>query len=184
VGTIIGVVDRARLIDGRTISPGDVILGLPSTGLHTNGYSLARNVLDDLDWQSPSPSLDGRTIAEILLEPHRSYLDDIEKLWQRDVDVRGLAHITGGGLVDNPPRVFPDGLGARLRRGSWFEPPIFQLIQQQGHISDAEMFHVFNMGLGMLLILSPEEAGKAQQILPGAALVGEIVPGIGGVLIE
>ncbi len=184
VGTVVGAVDRARLIDGRAIQPGDVILGLPSSGLHTNGFTLARSVLDGLDWLAERADLDGRAIGDALLEPHRCYLADVEKLWAAGVDVCGLAHITGGGLVDNPPRIFPDGLGANIRRGAWPEPPIFHLIQQTGKIADAEMFHVFNMGLGMLVILPPEQAELAQEILLETAVVGEMAAGIQGVVIQ
>lgn len=177
VGTIIGVVDRNRLIDGSRIQAGDVILGLPSTGLHTNGYSLARKVLADLDWRTPHPTL-GQPIGEALLTPHRAYLDAVQALGQAGVDIHGLAHITGGGLIDNPPRIFPDGLGAIIHRGSWPILPIFDLIQQTGHISDAEMAHVFNLGLGMLVIIPAEQVAAAQSALSYAIFtVGEMVPG-------
>ncbi|MFQ5419679.1 MAG: phosphoribosylformylglycinamidine cyclo-ligase [Anaerolineae bacterium] len=166
VGTVVGLVDRADLIDGRAIQAEDVILGLPSSGLHTNGYTLARAVLDGLDWQEPRADLDGRALGDLLLAPHRCYLSNVEKLWAAGVDVRGLAHITGGGLVDNPPRIFPDGLGAGIHRGTWLEPPIFHLIQKLGQISDVEMFHVFNMGLGMLVVVPPEQTGVVQNALP------------------
>jgi phosphoribosylformylglycinamidine cyclo-ligase len=108
----------------------------------------------------------------------------VEKLWQAGVDVRGLAHITGGGLVDNPPRIFPAGLGAVLRRGAWPEPPIFSLIQRQGQIADAEMCHVFNMGLGMLVIVPPEQVGLVQKVLPETAVVGEMTAGVDGVVFK
>lgn len=177
VGTIIGVVDRGRVIDGSHIQAGDVILGLPSTGLHTNGYSLARKVLADLDWRTPHPTL-GQPIGEALLTPHRAYLDAVQALGQAGVDIHGLAHITGGGLIDNPPRIFPDGLGAIIHRGSWPILPIFDLIQQTGHISDAEMAHVFNLGLGMLVIIPAEQVAAAQSALSYAIFtVGEMVPG-------
>ncbi|MCP4362318.1 MAG: phosphoribosylformylglycinamidine cyclo-ligase [Chloroflexi bacterium] len=177
VGTIVGVVDRPHLIDGSSIQAGDVILGLPSSGLHTNGYTLARTALADLDWQEQRPEL-GASIGDVLLKPHRSYLTNIKKLQQTGVDIRGLAHITGGGLIDNLPRIFPEGLGAVIQRGNWPEPPIFELIQRHGNIPDAEMFYVFNMGLGMLIILPPQEVALAQETL-GAELyvVGEMVKG-------
>jgi phosphoribosylformylglycinamidine cyclo-ligase len=177
VGTIVGVVDRPHLIDGTNIRAGDVILGLPASGLHTNGYTLARTALADLDWQEERSTL-GASIGKVLLEPHRSYLPEITRLREAGVDLRGLAHITGGGLIDNPPRIFPDGLGAVIRRGSWPEPAILAMIQQYGRIPDAEMFHVFNMGLGMLVIVPPAHVALAQQTL-GAELfvVGEMVKG-------
>jgi phosphoribosylformylglycinamidine cyclo-ligase len=183
VGTIVGIVDRANLIDGSRIQAGDVILGLPSSGLHTNGYTLARTVLADLDWQEQRPDL-AASIGDVLLAPHRAYLPDVTKLWQAGIDVRGLAHITGGGLVDNPPRIFPEGLGAVIERGRWPEPPIFDLIQQHGRIPDAEMFHVFNMGLGMLAIVPPEHAALAQQLDTEVYVVGEMVKGETAVTIQ
>ncbi|MBK9050118.1 MAG: phosphoribosylformylglycinamidine cyclo-ligase [Chloroflexi bacterium] len=177
VGTIIGLVDRHRLIDGSRICAGDVIVGLPSSGLHTNGFSLARQVLADLDWHPPHPKL-GHSIGEALLTPHRAYLDEVQAMWQAGVDVRGLAHITGGGLIDNPPRIFPEGLGAVLHSGSWPTLPVFDLIQQIGGISDQEMAHVFNLGLGMLVIVPPDQAAAALSSLSYEAfIVGEMVPG-------
>lgn len=181
VGTIVGVVDRARIIDGARIQAGDVIMGLPSSGLHTNGYTLARSVLSNLDWREPRAELDELSIGEVLLAVHRPYLREVQALWAAGVDVRGLAHITGGGLIDNPPRIFPPGLGAILRRGSWPVPPIFSLIQRLGDIDDAEMVHVFNMGLGMLLIVPPADVAVAQQAVPEATVVGEMVAGVIGV---
>lgn len=181
VGTIVGVVDRAKIIDGARIQAGDVILGLPSSGLHTNGYTLARSVLSNLDWREPRAELDGLSIGAALLAVHLPYLRPVQALWAAGVDVRGLAHITGGGLVDNPPRIFPPGLGAILWRGSWPVPPIFGLIQRLGDIDDAEMVHVFNLGLGMLVIVPPGDVAKAQQALPEALVVGEMVAGAAGV---
>lgn len=180
VGTVVGVVDRSRLLDGARIRPGDAVLALPSTGLHTNGYSLARKTLADLDWMVFHPAL-GESIGDALLKIHRCYLLDIESLWRSGADVRGLAHITGGGVVDNLPRILPQGMGAVIRRGTWDEPPIFQLIQATGQISDRDMFHAFNMGLGMLIIVSKSEATAALEALPDARLVGEVTAGRGGV---
>jgi phosphoribosylformylglycinamidine cyclo-ligase len=183
VGTIIGAVDRQALIDGSRIQPGDIILGLPSTGLHTNGYSLARNALESLDWEAPLPELD-QSPGDVLLATHRSYLDPISRLQMANVDLRGLAHITGGGLIDNPPRILPPGVGAVIRRGTWPEPPIFGLIQRSGEIDSAEMFRVFNMGLGMLAIVPPNQVAAAQNTLPGDVyVVGEIASGQSEVMI-
>ena len=184
VGTVVGVVDRADLIDGSKIEAGDVVLGLPSSGLHTNGYTLARAALAELDWQQELGVLDGRSVGDVLLEPHRSYLAAIEKLRAARLPVHGLAHITGGGLVDNPPRIFPRGIGAVIRRGTWTEPPIFALIQQLGKISDTEMFHVFNMGLGMVVIMPRTALEPALALLEDAAVIGEVAHEISGVLIE
>jgi phosphoribosylformylglycinamidine cyclo-ligase len=177
VGTVVGVVEKNRILDGSNIAVGDTILGLPSTGLHTNGYSLARQVLDGFDWQTRHPEL-GCSIGEALLAVHRSYLQPVQQLWNAGVTVRGLAHITGGGIVDNLPRILSDGVGAVIQRGSWPEPPIFSLIQSEGKIPDEEMFHVFNMGLGMLVIVSPEQKELAQVTLKDEVfVVGEVVSG-------
>ena len=176
VGTVVGVVERAAIVDGSRIQAGDAILGLPSTGLHTNGYSLARRVLDPLDWTTPRPDL-GCSVGEALLAVHHSYLGPVQRLWNASVDIRGLAHITGGGLLENPPRILPAGLAAVLRRGAWPEPPIFGLIQQQVEIGP-EMFRVFNMGLGMLVVVPADQVALAQQALPGEVYhVGEIRAG-------
>lgn len=185
VGTIVGVVERSAIVDGRRIQPGDVILGLPSVGLHTNGFSLARRVLGELDWRAPLaaclPSDDAavagaqQSIGEALLIPHRAYLKPVQALLSAGVDVRGLAHITGGGFVDNLPRALPAGVGATIRRGTWPVLPVFRLIQHLGRVSDDEMFHVFNMGLGMLAVVPQTDADRALAALPGDVYaVGEI----------
>jgi phosphoribosylformylglycinamidine cyclo-ligase len=177
VGTVVGVVEKNKVLDGSNIEVGDTILGLLSTGLHTNGYSLARKVLAPFDWQARHPQL-GCSIGEALLAVHRSYLQPVQQLWDAGVALRGLAHITGGGIVDNLPRILPHGTGAVIHRGSWPEPPIFSLIQSEGNIPDDEMFHVFNMGLGMLVIVAPEQAQRAESILGSNIFcVGEIVAG-------
>jgi phosphoribosylformylglycinamidine cyclo-ligase len=184
VGTIVGVVDRGKLITGSRIQPGDAIVGLVSSGLHTNGYSLARQALADLDWVAPHPGL-GVPVGEALLKPHLSYLGAIEKLWAAGVDVRGMAHLTGGGFIDNPPRVFPEGVGAVINQGTWPVPPIFDLIQELGKVSNEEMFRVFNMGLGMLVIVPAEQISLVLETLPYASYqVGEIVAGKKEVIVK
>ncbi len=177
VGTIVGIVGREEFIDGSRIAAGDVILGLPSSGLHTNGYTLARTVLDELDWSEPRADLDGAAIGETLLVPHRSYLRPISILKTAGLDIRGLAHITGSGLVDNPVRILPDGLGCRLSYGTWEQPPIFDLIQRRGDVAAEEMAHVFNLGLGMIVFMPDYHANEALNLLPQATLVGEVVQG-------
>lgn len=180
-GTIIGVVERSLVIDGRRIQPGDQLLGLPATGLHTNGYSLARKVLDGLDWTIPHPEL-GSTIGEALLQVHRCYLPEVRKLLAAGVDVRGLAHITGGGITDNLPRIFPPGVAAHVAVDSWPVLPIFQLIQQLGEIPLLEMLHVFNMGVGLVVIVPAAQVDTVQATLPGGCYrIGEIVAGEGQV---
>jgi phosphoribosylformylglycinamidine cyclo-ligase len=183
VGTIVGVVDRSHLIDGSHIRDGDIILGLPASGLHTNGYTLARSALEALDWDQQRPEL-AMSIGDVLLAPHRSYLTHLRRLWQAGIKVRGLAHITGGGLIDNLPRIFPKGLGAAIWRGRWPEPPIFDLIQKQGRVSDAEMFHVFNMGLGILIVIPPNAVASAERVLDDVYIVGEITDKVTGVTIR
>ncbi|MFN2255838.1 MAG: phosphoribosylformylglycinamidine cyclo-ligase [Candidatus Promineifilaceae bacterium] len=184
VGTIVGVVEREQIIDGSRIEAGDLILGLPSSGLHTNGYTLARAALDDLDWSESLARLDGRTVAEALLTPHRSYLKPVSSWLDSGLDVRGLAHITGGGLVDNPLRILPPNMGCLLHRDAWQVPPIFNLIQQQGDVSDAEMAHVFNLGLGMLAFLPHYDAEEALRLVPQALVVGETRQGAGAVIFD
>ncbi len=184
VGTIVGIVERDQLLGADRVQPGDVIVGMPSTGLHTNGYSLARAALADQDWQITQSDL-GCSIGEALLEIHRSYLEAVQKLRTAGVDLHALAHITGGGIVENLPRVLPPGVGATIRRGAWPELPIFGLIQRAGDVAAVEMFRVFNMGLGMLAVLPSQQAALAVETLEGAGyIVGEISTGRGGVAVE
>ena len=174
VGCIVGVVEHDCIVDGATIGPGDVLLGLPSSGLHTNGYSLARRLLPPERWDEPLVAASaGRTIGDALLEPHRSYLDDIERLNQA-IAIKGMAHITGGGLRDNIVRVLPRHTTADLRFGSWHVPPIFPLIQRAGDVSLAEMCHVFNMGVGYVVICAADDVAAAQAAVPAAVPIGEV----------
>ncbi len=182
-GTIIGVVERKHLVDGQRIAEGDVILALPSTGLHTNGYSLARRILAHLDWSELQPTL-GRSVGDVLLAVHRSYLDSVQRLWAAEVDIRGMAHITGGGVIDNLPRILPTGTGAVIERSTWPVPPIFDLMQKLGNVSIDEMFHVFNMGLGMLMIVPAEQVETAKATIDEIMVVGKIVQGDGTVVIK
>ncbi len=175
-GTIIGTVERENIIDGSKLAPGDVLLALPSTGLHTNGYSLARRALDRLDWTSYRSDI-GSSIADALLAVHRSYLYEIKNLLKGGLAIKGLAHITGGGVIENLPRILPNGVGAVLERGRWPEPGIFRLIQQQGRISDAEMFRVFNMGLGMIIVIAAKDVERAQHLMLELRTVGRLVAG-------
>jgi phosphoribosylformylglycinamidine cyclo-ligase len=168
-GFIVGVVEKSNVIDGRAIAPGDVLIALPSAGLHTNGYSLARRVLFDLAGWRPDtfvPELD-TTIADALLAPHRSYLKAIRPLIDRDL-VKGLAHITGGGLTENLPRTLPEGCAADIDLQSWPVPPIFRLLQERGGISREEMFRAFNMGVGMVIVCTSRDAQRVINIAAGA----------------
>jgi len=179
-GTIVGMVDRSKILDGTSARSGDTLIGLASSGLHTNGYSLARKlVFETAGWDVNKrvEELDG-TIGEALLAPHRAYVKPVFALMEQ-VHVKGIAHITGGGLVDNLPRSLPEGLGARISRGTWPENPIFTLLQKLGSIETSEMFQAFNMGLGMVLVVSSDEAELATGILQGlgerAYTVGKVV---------
>ena len=175
VGFLVGVVERRNVIDGRSIEVGDVLLGLPSSGLHTNGYSLARSVFDiDRDPRQLDRYFTelGRTLGEELLEPHRPY----HRLLEPSLgNIKGLAHITGGGFVGNVPRILPAGLAAHIARGSWQVPAIFQLIRNVGGVDADEMYRVFNMGTGMVIIASQEQAAQLAQDIPNAYTIGTIV---------
>ena len=177
-GFIVGVVARSDVIDGSGVRAGDALIGLPSSGLHTNGYSLARRVLREDEWGRTAPGLPG-TIGEALLEPHRSYLDEIRILRRalRAVggDIGALAHLTGGGWIDNIPRTLPAGLGVEVETGSWQVPPIFTLIQQRGDIADEEMVRTFNLGIGMTAAVGPEHLDAALAALPEAVRLGAVV---------
>ena len=176
VGTIVGWVERERIIDGSTIAPGDVAIGLASSGLHTNGFSLARRVLTGEPMIGVHPAL-GRPLGEALLEPHRSYLPLFDRL-EGTVHVKGLAHITGGGFDDNLPRILPAGVSVCLDPTAWPVPPLFGLIQRLGQVAEAEMYRVFNMGVGMVAFVAPQEREAALEAAgPEAWAIGEAVPG-------
>ena len=175
VGFIVGVVERKNIIDGSSIAPDDVILGLPSSGLHTNGYSLVRRVFG-ID-ANPSrlnefyPEL-GKSLGEELLQIHRCYYPQLKPALPL---IKGIAHITGGGFVGNIPRILSQGLAAHLHNDSWDILPIFKLIQENGNIKEAEMYQVFNMGIGMTLVCSPQQVAKIVSILPQTKTVGKII---------
>lgn len=181
-GFAVGVVDRDKIIAGAGIVPGDKLIGLPSSGLHSNGYSLARKVFFEaagLHVESYVESL-GRSAGEELLEPTRIYVRAVLPLLQR-FTVKGIAHVTGGGLTENVPRVLPEGTGVRVRLGSWLVPPVFGFIKDTGRVDSAEMFRTFNMGVGMVLIVAAQEAGEIMENLASRGeksyLIGEVVPG-------
>ncbi|MXV19284.1 phosphoribosylformylglycinamidine cyclo-ligase [Deinococcus xianganensis] len=183
VGTIVGVVDRPKLINGSRIQAGDTVLALPSSGLHTNGFSLARMALDDLDWTEARDDLNGQTLAQILPVPHRAYLPAFDALERAGIDVRGMAHITGGGLIDNPPRVFPQGIGMQIDTASWTVPPVFELIVQRAQVARHEAFRALNMGVGFLFILPAAQEQAALDALKTAGeqpwVIGQMVEGQG-----
>jgi phosphoribosylformylglycinamidine cyclo-ligase len=185
-GFVVGLVDRARVIDGRRIQAGDCLIGLRSSGLHTNGYSLARQVVFErlgLATDASPEGLDG-TVGDVLLRPHRSYLRPLRALLAEvDAPVKGLAHITGGGLTDNLPRVLPDGTAAEIDCASWTPPPIFGFLQHHGEVSDSDAFRAFNMGIGMVVVCGAEaadavltrlrEAGEHDAVIIGAVTSGD-----------
>lgn len=181
-GTIVGMVEEDRVIDGSAIRPGDAIVALASSGLHTNGYSLARKVVFERMGLSPDdafPDEEG-SVADVLLRVHRSYLKPLWPLIERG-EIRGLAHITGGGLVDNVPRVLPDGVDARFDLASWEVPALFRVLQREGGVEEREMFRAFNMGVGMVAMVAAERADAIVAELAAAGerawIAGEVVPG-------
>ena len=173
VGFIIGAVEKEKIIMGKTIVVGDTIIGLPSSGLHTNGYSLVRKIFGETKSALGKyyPEL-GRTLGDELLEPHRCYYHQLKPLLPL---IKGMAHITGGGLIDNVPRVLPQVMAAKFHSHSWAIPPIFQLIQQRGNVARNEMYRVFNMGIGMVVICSSENVDQFTKALPEAKVIGEVV---------
>jgi phosphoribosylformylglycinamidine cyclo-ligase len=182
-GFIVGVVERARVIDGRAIAAGDALIGLPSAGLHTNGYSLARRVLFETCGFQPDTFVRevGTTIGDALLAPHRSYLKILRPLIESG-HVKGLAHITGGGITENLPRILPADCSVEIDRSAWAVPPIFLLIEERGHITRDEMLRAFNMGIGMIVACAAQEAERMVGALaaagePNAIRLGRVVRG-------
>jgi len=183
-GFIVGIVDRSAVIDGRTIAPGDVLIGLPSAGLHTNGYSLARRVLFDIGGygvDTVPDDLGGMTVADALLAPHRSYLSVVRPLVAGG-DVKGIAHITGGGITDNLPRILPEGCAAEIEIGRWSVPAIFRLIERVGVVAEEEMLRTFNMGIGFIVACSSQAGDRVLGALarngePGARRIGTVTAG-------
>lgn len=180
VGFVVGAVERDAIIDGSTIEDGDALIGLPSNGLHTNGFSLVRRVFEvglGGDATSERAVLDayhadlGQTLGEELLRTHRSYVAEMTRVGHQ---VKGIAHITGGGLIENVPRMLPAGLGARIDRNAWDVPQIFRLLQRQGALEDTEAWRVFNMGIGLVLAAAPSESAGILSALPDAITVGKV----------
>jgi len=177
-GFIVGVVERDRVVDGRTIQLGDTIIGLPSTGLHTNGYSLARRVLFEMcafRADSVVPEL-GMSVGDALLAPHRSYLNDVRPLLAQGL-IKGMAHVTGGGLTENLPRILPEHRAARIETRAWEVPPLFRVLQKGGNIPVDEMYRAFNMGIGMAVVCGAEHRPRVLGAVPDALVIGEIVAG-------
>ena len=185
-GFAVGVVERTRLLDGSAVRPGDVVIGLASSGLHSNGFTLVRRIVFDvmrLGVFDPLPGTD-RSVADELLEPTRIYARSIQKLLE-SVEVRAMAHVTGGGLTGNVPRVLPQGCRARIFRDSWSMPAVFETLREAGRVEDVDMFRTFNMGIGYIVIVPPTAAETAARLLreegEKVARLGEVVAGERGV---
>ncbi len=176
-GFIVGSADRKNLVDGSRIAPGDLLLGLPASGMHTNGYSLARKLFFEILGWNPQDRIDsfGRTLGEELLVPHRCYLPEVKPFLEKGW-IRGIAHITGGGITDNLPRILPENCRAVVNRGSWPVLPVFSLIQEKGGVEPEEMYRAFNMGVGMILVAEP---GNAAKIVDNLGSQGQEVHSIG-----
>jgi len=188
-GFIVGVADREKIIDGKRIVPGDVLLALPSVGLHTNGYSLARKLFFEVAGYKADTHLNelGMTVGEALLQPHVSYLKPLEGLLDSGV-IKGLAHITGGGLTDNVPRILPERCAVKIDKGIWPVLPIFKVMQEIGNVSETEMYRAFNMGVGMVVVTSEQDCKSVESHLQqqGAAVfqIGRVTKGNREVLIR
>jgi phosphoribosylformylglycinamidine cyclo-ligase len=188
-GFIVGVVDRGQVIDGSGIIPDDLLIGLPSVGLHTNGYSLARKLFFDVAGYKTDSYIDKLecTVAEQLLKPHRSYLGALEGLLESGL-IKGLAHITGGGLLDNIPRILPQGTAVEIRAGSWPVLPVFDLLAAIGNVSEQEMYRTFNMGIGMVVVTRAEDAervrGHLDELGEASYDIGRVVDGAPSVTIR
>jgi phosphoribosylformylglycinamidine cyclo-ligase len=175
-GFAVGAVEKSKIIDGSTITPGDVVLGLASSGIHSNGFSLVRKIIERAN-PDLNADFDGRTLGDALMAPTRIYVKPLLKLMET-ITVKGMAHITGGGLVENIPRVLRDGLTAELDHAAWPLPPLFSWLQKEGGVADAEMHRVFNCGIGMAVVVAADQAAAAAALLAAA---GEQVWKIGHV---
>ncbi len=179
-GFAVGIVDKKKMIDNKTMTEGDVVIALPSSGVHSNGFSLVRKVFDveNADIKTPVAELGGKSIGETLLTPTRIYVKPVLALLEQ-IEVKGISHITGGGFYENIPRSIPDGLGAKIKRDAVKVLPIFDLIAKKGNISERDMFNTFNMGVGMSIVVSAQDAEKAIEILKShgedAYIIGEII---------
>ena len=184
-GFIVGIVDKSKVIDGKRIEPGDVVIGLPSTGLQTNGYSLARKLFFDIGGYKVDSHIKelGTTVGEALLATHASFLPQLGPLLESGM-IKGLAHVTGGGFLENIPRILPDGVSVEMTRGSWPELPIFGLMQKLGNVPDHEMFRTFNMGIGMVVICSQFDAEQIAHQIGHGYDIGRVVKGEKAVLIK
>ena len=178
VGVVTGVVERDQMITGKTIRPGDKVLGLASSGLHTNGYSLARKLFFDIghfEVDSQHTDLE-KSVGETLLEPHLNYTKPVLSLLERGVFIKGIAHITGGGFINNIPRILPGGNGVKIYKGSWPVLPVFEVLRELGQLDNREMFRTFNMGIGLIIVVASHVVDQVKEILP-VYIIGEVVKG-------
>lgn len=177
-GFIVGVVDKSKVIDGKNIKAGDVVLALPSNGLQTNGYSLARKLFFEVGGYKADSFIEelDETVGEALLKTHQSFLKPLDKLLGSG-KIKGLAHITGGGLLENIPRILPENVSVEIKRGSWNELPIFGLMQKLGNVEDKEMFRTFNMGVGMIVVCDAEDKEFLLENLEGSVEIGKVIEG-------
>ncbi|WP_421776060.1 phosphoribosylformylglycinamidine cyclo-ligase [Gardnerella sp. KA00288] len=180
-GFAVGVAERSNIVDGSAITTGDVLIGLPSSGVHSNGFSLVRKALFEeagYDVNTKLEELDGKTLGEVLLEPTRIYVKALKPLFAKHL-IKGVAHITGGGFIENIPRMYTDGLAAKIDTSSWNVPPIFDVIEKAGNVNHAEMFNVFNMGIGMVLAVDESKAEEALSTLSenneAAYVIGKMI---------
>lgn len=187
-GVITGVVEKNKIITGEKIRKGDIILGFPSTGLHTNGYSLARKLLFGKARHKVNTKVKtlGETVGEALMKVHANYSKPIFNLLEKDINIKGIAHITGGGFLENIPRVLPKNLNAEIQKGSWPMLPIFPYMQKIGKVSEEEMYRVFNMSIGLVIVVSPDEKKKIEEILEKYPVfwIGKIIKGSGKVILK
>ena len=176
VGIITGVVEKEKIITGENIKPGDVVLALPSSGLHTNGYSFARKLFFEIggyDVNDTIPELE-KSVGLTLLEPHINYTNHVFAALDAEINIKGIAHITGGGLIENIPRILPDGCGVEIKKDSWPNIPIFDVMQSIGNVNEDEMYRVFNMGIGMTFIVNPDDIGAVTDALKDLTEVYEV----------
>jgi len=189
-GFIVGAVDKEKLIDGKTIKAGDIALGLASSGLHTNGYSLARKILLEVDGYKVTDKVEalGHTVGEELLVPHRCYAKSVFKVLEKGLEIKGMAHLTGGGFYDNIPRILPENIDVKIQSGTWPVLPIFQLLQKDGNVPFEEMHHVFNMGIGLVVFVAQEQADAVKTELEAAGekvyVIGKTVEGSKKALVD
>lgn len=183
-GFIVGVVDKSKVIDGKNIRAGDAVLGLPSSGLQTNGYSLARKLFFEIGGYKTDSYIEelGETVGEALLKPHASFLNPLDRLLETG-KIKGLAHITGGGLLENIPRILPENVAVEIKRGTWTEQPIFGLMQKLGNVTETEMFRTFNMGVGMIVICAEEDKEFVQNNLGEFFEIGRVIKGTKEIII-